>query len=394
MLFREEWRLTYTWVMICFLPLRLLASQNCLPESLDDVVIDIQSSLSKGIRGNEPVHTATHMDCINSCCSTIDIAGDKACNLMIFDTRKAAGQPNCYLFYCPSEEACPLKPAKGLKSYRIIRGYAKSTDLLETDAFSPRSGSSSHLPKLFRIGEASTQTPAYKGTGHSLSSQSSSELAETHPLPEHTAAFPTTVSAASLRNASATPRPTDGPRISASVGLLMTFKPQVATTAPPETTVTSQPPTVPGATVFTRAMVTPQAVTTTAVVSTILQASADLKGAPEAAIFRESTRLTTNTGHVRRPTTLPLSKVESSVTDETVSWENGKATVGSLSLSRVPENQNGVPFEKWLLMGTLLFGVLFLVIGVVLLGRMLLESLRRKRYSRLDYLINGIYVDI
>lgn len=50
------------------------------------------------------------------------IAGDKACNLMIFDTRKTAKLPNCYLFFCPSEEACPLKPAKGLMSYRIIRG--------------------------------------------------------------------------------------------------------------------------------------------------------------------------------------------------------------------------------------------------------------------------------
>lgn len=50
------------------------------------------------------------------------VAGDKACNLMIFDTRKTTRQPNCYLFFCPSEEACPLKPAKGLMSYRIIRG--------------------------------------------------------------------------------------------------------------------------------------------------------------------------------------------------------------------------------------------------------------------------------
>lgn len=50
------------------------------------------------------------------------IAGDKACNLMIFDTRKTVRQPNCYLFFCPSEEACPLKPAKGLMTYRILRG--------------------------------------------------------------------------------------------------------------------------------------------------------------------------------------------------------------------------------------------------------------------------------
>ena len=50
------------------------------------------------------------------------LTGDKACNLMIFDTQKKFKLPNCYLFFCPSEEACPLKPAKGLMSYRIIRG--------------------------------------------------------------------------------------------------------------------------------------------------------------------------------------------------------------------------------------------------------------------------------
>lgn len=123
MLFREEWGLTYTFVIICFLTPRLSTSQNCPTESLEDVVIDIQSSLSRGIRGNEPIHSLTQEDCINACCSTENITGDKACNLMIFDTRKTTRQPNCYLFFCPSEEACPLKPAKGLTSYRIIRDF-------------------------------------------------------------------------------------------------------------------------------------------------------------------------------------------------------------------------------------------------------------------------------
>ena len=75
MFFWGGWSLTYTFVMICFLTLRLSTSQNCLTESLEDVVIDIQLSLSKGIRGNEPIHTLTPQDCINSCCSTKNISG-------------------------------------------------------------------------------------------------------------------------------------------------------------------------------------------------------------------------------------------------------------------------------------------------------------------------------
>ena len=48
---------------------------------------------------------------------------------MIFDTQKKIKLPNCYLFFCPSEEACPLKPAKGLMSYRIIRGNKEPCSL-------------------------------------------------------------------------------------------------------------------------------------------------------------------------------------------------------------------------------------------------------------------------
>lgn len=75
MLLREEQSLAYALVVICLLTPRLSAGQKCLTESLEDAVIDIQSSLSKGIRGNEPVHTLTQEDCIGACCSTHDIAG-------------------------------------------------------------------------------------------------------------------------------------------------------------------------------------------------------------------------------------------------------------------------------------------------------------------------------
>lgn len=62
--------------LLCFLAVRLCTGQQCLSESLADVVIDIQSSLSKGIRGNEPVHVQTQQDCIRSCCSTENISGE------------------------------------------------------------------------------------------------------------------------------------------------------------------------------------------------------------------------------------------------------------------------------------------------------------------------------
>ncbi|XP_003470457.2 MANSC domain-containing protein 1 [Cavia porcellus] len=429
MFFREEQHLTFSLVIICFLTLSPSTSQNCLKESLEDVVIDIQSSLSRGIRGNEPIHTTTQEDCINSCCSTQNIAGNKACNLMIFDTRKTAGQPNCYLFFCPSVEACPLKPAKGLWSYRIIQDvlsltdilhqeltqegslshgwspqaitsplpplmdFSKPTGLLWRNISSQRSGSSSHLQKLSQISQASTQFPYNRDKGHSQSLQSSSEPEVAPLLPKNSTTSPA-AAVGFQHNNSVTLKPVFLAPTSTSEIPLVTFQPQVATTVPLITTVPTQPPPAPISTVYTRAVATPQAVTAAGVLTTIFQASRDLKGTPETVPFREISKLTSNRGHVHNPTTLPLSNVESSTTNKTISWENEKPAIDSSSPKSVPKNQYGLPFEKWLLLGTLLFGVLFLVIGLVLLGRIISESLRRKRYSRLDYLINGIYVDI
>lgn len=418
MLFREEQSLAYTLVVICFLTPRLSAGQKCLTESLEDVVIDIQSSLLKGIRGNEPIRTVTQEDCISTCCSTQNIAGDKACNLMIFDTRKTAGQPNCYLFFCPSEEACPLKPAKGLRSYRLVRdfpltrvtsplqkltqeespllghtspavsprahpptSYPEPTGLFWRAVSSQESTSSAHSQNLIKIDEASTHLPVYKERSHSPSLQHSSDRNMAHLLPTNA-----TLTVASLHNVSATLEPA---LLVASASVTpVTLQQTVATTAPPLTTVTGKPPAAPMSTSVI------QAITHQAALSAVFQARTDSKGIVETAPFRGGSALTPDMGHGKSSAVLPRSTSGSPVTSKTASRENGKVSVGSSPLSRVSKSQHGLSFEKWLLIGTLLFGVLFLVIGLVLLGRMLAESLRRKRYSRLDYLINGIYVDI
>ncbi|KAK2499398.1 hypothetical protein MC885_000447 [Smutsia gigantea] len=429
---REEWSLTYTFIIICFLTLRLSTSENCPTERLEDVVIDIQSSLSKGIRGNEPIHTSTQEDCINSCCSTKTISGYKACNLMIFDTQKTTRLPNCYLFFCPSEEACPLKPAKGLMSYRIIRDFPSlartgwpsrevanedslvhgqssqaltSTALRPTGSSKPTEGlqrdalaqfvSSDHAEKLFQMDQASTGFPVYKEKGHSPSSLFSSEQNIAHVLPKNVTTFPTTGAIASLPPVSATPKPAFPPAATAPAEPSVISQPPVATSAPQAMARPSPPPTALTAAVLAPARALPQAGTSTAAgPTTSFQAPTDLRSPPETVSFRDISSFTLGTEGAQDPATLPLSNVDSSSRNKTASQENGKARPGGSSLSSVPASQNSLPSEKWLLMGTLLFGVLFLAIGLVLLGRILSESLRRRRYSRLDYLINGIYVDI
>ncbi|NXX78205.1 MANS1 protein, partial [Urocolius indicus] len=50
--------------------------------------------------------------------------------------------------------------------------------------------------------------------------------------------------------------------------------------------------------------------------------------------------------------------------------------------------------EKSSLVAALLLGMIFLLLVIVLTGKKIHESVQKRRYTRLDYLINGIYADV
>lgn len=50
--------------------------------------------------------------------------------------------------------------------------------------------------------------------------------------------------------------------------------------------------------------------------------------------------------------------------------------------------------EKSSLVAALLFGVIFLLLVIALMGKKIHESLQKRHYTRLDYLINGMYADV
>ncbi|NXO76504.1 MANS1 protein, partial [Sitta europaea] len=50
--------------------------------------------------------------------------------------------------------------------------------------------------------------------------------------------------------------------------------------------------------------------------------------------------------------------------------------------------------EKSSLVAALFFGVMFLLLVIVLTGKKIHESLQKRHYTRLDYLINGMYADV
>ncbi|XP_007435860.1 MANSC domain-containing protein 1 [Python bivittatus] len=96
-------------------------TQRCSSEKMEDIMVYIPAAFSKGIRGTDPIYTPSWEACVNTCCLE-KIAGDKTCNYVVFNTKMKGRSPNCYQFYYPAKEACPVKPALGLVTFRIIEG--------------------------------------------------------------------------------------------------------------------------------------------------------------------------------------------------------------------------------------------------------------------------------
>lgn len=97
-----------------------------------------------------------------------------------------------------------------------------------------------------------------------------------------------------------------------------------------------------------------------------------------------------------------LSPLTSSLSKKVSSAVLYKARLTHGPLSRDSNILNRALGEKYapylgnrsVLLAVLLFGVIFLLLAQVVIGRKLLESLRHRRYSRLDYLINGMYANV
>ncbi|KAM6212914.1 MANSC domain-containing protein 1 [Sarcoramphus papa] len=427
-------------------------SQECSAEKMENAIIDINLSLPKGIRGAEPVYAPTPEACVRACCLGEKLSGDKKCNLMIFDARRTSAHPNCYLFYCPSTEACPMKPATGLVSYKITRDtHAPEDTSFESEDFSSNGYSLSsdagafisHSQTSHQNRTTALQQPVFHQASE-LQNHMAKHLDNTefhtvftesqrakHPesldpiprqkvinLPPNTssavqignpsASFPTTQSSAPEPSSTTlTPLPTSTTRLESRTTSLHPggAKPATVTTT---TATAAFPPTVtarakPGilATTITVARVplsSPTTFSTTKRVTTNSRSATTLSGLRTPAIAPEPTVVSSNdTSHV---TLLFFSGFALSTSDSPMASQNNPQGYDpSDSEGYLPESvlrgkgviQLG---EKSSLVAALLFGVIFLLLVIALTGKKIHESLQKRHYTRLDYLINGMYADV
>uniref|UniRef100_A0A8C8RF33 MANSC domain containing 1 n=1 Tax=Pelusios castaneus TaxID=367368 RepID=A0A8C8RF33_9SAUR len=325
------------------IPLQPSLSQNCSIEKMENVVIDMMLSLSKGVRGTEPIYTPTQEVCINVCCLEKNISGDRQCNLMIFDARRAGKHPNCYLFYCPSKESCPMKPAKGLVSYRINRahfdlpnqaGHLNHTAALQKSITSQMTELLDHIEEHLDKIELHTQFSKDQEKKHPNTLDSFPKQKITNLLP---------TSAASMTQPG-------------------------TSTLPPSTTlptITTTPSAIPKTTTTSSQIPTTTAFTTTD------------HGPMNSRSATESARL--------RTSATTFNSVDTST----------NINLFSSSAVALLSKDSFAPFQDDSgLIAAFLFGMVFLLLVIALLSRRMSQSLQRRRYTRLDYLINGMYADV
>ncbi|XP_067387095.1 MANSC domain-containing protein 1 [Emydura macquarii macquarii] len=381
-------------IMCCMIPGPSL-SQNCSIEKMENVVIDMMLSLSKGIRGTEPIYTPTQEVCINVCCLEKNISGAKQCNLMIFDARRVGKHPNCYLLYCPTEESCPMKPAKGLVSYRINRGIQiRDSQLANYD--SNGSALSSQAARFDLSNQAGhlNQTAAVQKSVISQITELVDHIEEHLDKIESHTQFSEDQEKKHPKTLDSFPKQKIANLLPTSVAYMS----QLSTpTLPPSTTL---PTTTPTTNAVSKTTTASTRVPTTTVFTTTDRRTTNSRTATESAKLRTSA--TTRTS-IATSTDIPssINLFSSSVVallrkDSFAPFQDERRLDSeSYLLDGVPKSKH-VPQsgDKSSLIAAFLFGMVFLLLIIALLGRRMSQSLQRRRYTRLDYLINGMYADV
>ncbi|NXN49831.1 MANS1 protein, partial [Rynchops niger] len=425
-------------------------SQECSAERMADTIVDINLSLPKGIRGAEPLYAPNPEACVRACCSGEKLSGDKKCNLMIFDTQRTSAHPNCYLFYCPSTEACPMKPATGYESYKITKdthapedtsfksedfssnGSSMSSDAshqtsrqnhtaaLQQSVFHQASELLNHVVKHLDNIELHTVFPESQRAKHPDSLDPTPRQKVINLLPNMSSAvqignpsasFPTTQpSVPEPSSTTLTPLPTSTTRPESRMTSLHPggAKPTAVTTAtttatfPPAATTRAEPgvpaTSIAGAHVPLSSPTTSASVSATERGTTNSRSAFTLSGLRTPATPPGPTVVSSN--DTRHVTLLSFSGFTLSASDSPTSFQNNPQGYDpSDSESYLPESFLGGKGvvqlgEKSSLVAALLFGVIFLLLVIALTGKKIHESLQKRHYTRLDYLINGMYADV
>ncbi|NXU75986.1 MANS1 protein, partial [Oreotrochilus melanogaster] len=420
--------------------------QECSAEKKENVIVDINLALAKGVGGTEPVHAATPEACVQRCCSGETLSGGKMCNLVIFNAQRTSVYPTCYLFYCPGTEACPMKSATGYVSYKITREIRapENTSFESEDSFSNEYSLSSDAGAFISHSQTSPQKPtAAVQQSVSQPSELPNSMAKHLDNSEFHTAFPESQQAKHPESLDPTPRQKvmnlpSNPSPAVQIGNLSASFPttQSPVPEPSSTILTPLPTSTSQLELQTTSLPTggakPPAVTTTflpaagrdkpatpdtTIAVTPLPLSSPTASASTTKQVTTSSRSATTLPGLRTPaipleTTIVSSKNTSQVTFLSSSGFTLPSSGCPTASQNIPQGYDPPDSESYLpegvlrekgviqleekssLIAALLFGVIFFLLVIALTGKKIRESLQKRHYTRLDYLINGIYADV
>ncbi|XP_058046654.1 MANSC domain-containing protein 1 [Ahaetulla prasina] len=348
-------------------------TQRCSSEKMEDFMIDIPAAFFKGIKGTDPIYAPSWEACVETCCSE-KIAGDKTCNYAIFNTNVKSSSPNCYQFYFPAQETCPVKPALGMVTYRITEGKEKpkSAPSLKKVAHSTVGGTASPHADGFGLArplggpdslpKTSSKEETFGPSDHPLEKVDGSSQ---HPKAGRTdgvKALGSSMVPESNSTASTIRRPTP---VKLSLASLDTSTSRIAAIHSPPSHVATPAP---------YARKTPAATFQ-----------------PSKGPLPKPTHPSETDSHRFSPPSSTLPTPSASLRGSHLS-DDGRLSLEGFSPDGSPARDNfSLLSDQSALFAALIFGVVFFFLAVVLLGGKMFYSRQPQHYTRLDYLINDMY---
>ncbi|XP_061768096.1 MANSC domain-containing protein 1 isoform X2 [Nerophis ophidion] len=390
---------------------------TCFSRQHQNAIVNVR--LAFNVTGSAMDTRVVHseQDCVLACCSQQVKPGAK-CNMAVFNGNKTGGEDNCFLFHCPTEQACPLMAQSGVRTYDIYKGMIHpatirpvSMTTSTTTAPPPPTTTTTHSSTTPPTPKA-TATPIFpsaaptttlavkatptkrpnktskkqnkttrKGKGHAVTvhSTTTSEevLATTLTPPTTSAALPTTVSATSLAPPSTTMAATTPPSTT------------MAATTPPSTTMagpTSTTTTLIMAPPMTRSTTTVAPPTTTSTTSPPITMALTTKApsTPPPPLPGRTVASSTMSAYAGRTSQnvviVPHIDVQAPPTLRNTGNTRGKAPTAAQGALRI---------------GVVAFMVVAIAVVSLALavgGRKAMESFDRRHYTRLE--LNDLHYDV
>ncbi|KAF1372066.1 hypothetical protein PFLUV_G00260480 [Perca fluviatilis] len=95
--------------------------ETCFSRQHQSAIVNVRQALTKPTTAMDARVVRSERDCVLACCSEEVKPGAK-CNMAVFNGNKHAGEDNCFLFHCQTEQDCPLMKAQdAINTYDIYK---------------------------------------------------------------------------------------------------------------------------------------------------------------------------------------------------------------------------------------------------------------------------------